>query len=253
MPPVPSGPEPQFFCAPAGGPRSQPKKSTARDLIVDLRKQNHSVYEISQALKERQLALSPTAVREVLKAEGFAALPRRLDEERPAAVGAMVEAVADVREFALTPGRFHTRCGGLFLFLPELVRLALDTLATAARLPGSKMIPAAHALRACLALKLWSIERKSHVMALVADPGLALFAGLNVIPKKSYLSEYSSRVESRADHLAAGRLPAADRRRGTAAGRVRSTWTSTRCPTTASTRSWSGTTCPCAAAAKAAS
>src|SRR6266849_3558301 len=46
----------------------------------------------------------------------------------------------------------------------------------------------------CLALKLWSIERHSHVMALAADEGLALFAGLNVSPKKSYLSEYSSRV-----------------------------------------------------------
>lgn len=56
------------------------------------------------------------------------------------------------------------------------------------------MIPGEHALRSCLALKLWSIERKSHIMALVADEGLGLFAGLNVSPKKSYLSEYSSRV-----------------------------------------------------------
>jgi len=45
-----------------------------------------------------------------------------------------------------------------------------------------------------LALKLWSIERKSHVMSLVSDEGLALFSGLNVTPKKSYLSEYSSRI-----------------------------------------------------------
>ena len=45
-----------------------------------------------------------------------------------------------------------------------------------------------------LALKLWTIERKSHAMALVADPGLALFPGLNAFPKKSYLSEYSSRI-----------------------------------------------------------
>src|SRR6266478_3529034 len=84
--------------------------------------------------------------------------------------------------------------GGLFLFVPDLVRLHLDSLVQAAHLPGSKMIPAGHALRACLALKLWSIERHSHVMALAADEGLALFAGLNVSPKKSYLSEYSSRV-----------------------------------------------------------
>jgi len=187
-------PDAVFFVSSRPGPRHQPKKSAAREIIIELRKRNHSVYEISQALKERQLALSPTAVSEVLKAEGFAALPRRLDEERPAAVRATVEAVADVREFALAPGRFQTRCGGLFLFLPDLVRLSLDTVATTARLAGSKMIPATHALRACLALKLWSIERKSHVMALVADQGLALFTGLNVIPKKSYLSEYSSRI-----------------------------------------------------------
>jgi hypothetical protein len=103
--------------------------------------------------------------------------------------------VADVRAFALVPGtQFVTRCGGLFLFLPELVRMHVDHLATAAKLPGSAMIPAGHALRAALALKLWSIERKSHVMALVADPGLALFCGLNAVPKKSYLSEYSSRL-----------------------------------------------------------
>jgi len=57
------------------------------------------------------------------------------------------------------------------------------------------MIPAEHALRTALALKLWSIERKSHVMALIADPGLALFCGLNAMPKKSYLSEYSSRLD----------------------------------------------------------
>jgi hypothetical protein len=43
-------------------------------------------------------------------------------------------------------------------------------------------------------MKLWSIERKSHVMALVADQGLALFCGLNAMPKKSFLSEYSSRI-----------------------------------------------------------
>ena len=156
-------PEPAFFASPRPGPRSQPKKSAARDLIVRLRKQNHSVYEISQTLKERDSPLSPTAVREVLKEEGFAPLPRRLDEERPDYPRPTIEPVADVREFSLAARTFTTRCGGLFLFVPDLVRLGLDRLAATARLPGSKMIPAEYALRACLALKLWSVERKSHV------------------------------------------------------------------------------------------
>src|SRR5215813_6703445 len=198
-------PNPVFFTSAQRGPRSQPKKSAARDLIIELRKQNHSIYEISEALKERKSPLSPTAVREVLKEEGFAPLPRRLDQERPQRPSPTIEPVADVRQFSLTPRTFTTRCGGLFLFVPDLVRLKLNTLVQAAHLPGSKMIPADHALRTCLALKLWSIERHSHVMALVADEGLALFAGLNAFPKKSYLSEYSSRLDStQATRLLAG-------------------------------------------------
>src|SRR3990172_11656993 len=159
---------PNFFVSTRPGPRSQPKKSAARDLIVRLRKQNHSVYEISDALKEQQCPLSPTAVREVLKAEGFAPLPRRLDDERPQGPRPTREAVADVRALSLSPRTFSTRCGGLFLFLPDLVRLKLDAVAAAAQLPGSDLIPAGHALRASLAVKLWSLERKSHVMALAA-------------------------------------------------------------------------------------
>src|SRR5205814_3043563 len=49
--------------------------------------------------------------------------------------------------------------GGLFLFVADLVRLQTQKLTQAAGLPGSKMIPADHALRCCLALKLWSIEQ----------------------------------------------------------------------------------------------
>ena len=188
-------PQPQFFVRLPKGPQSQPKKSAGRDLVVTLRKRNYSVYDISHALKEKDIRLSPTAVREILREEGFAPLPRRLDEERPTHPRPTIEDVADVRSFSLGPRRFQTCCGGLFLFVPDLVRLDIDQLAQRAHLPGSTMIPKAHALRAALSLKLWSIERRSHVMALVADEGLALFSGLNVTPKKSYLSEYSSRID----------------------------------------------------------
>ncbi len=99
-----------------------------------------------------------------------------------------------MRDFTLAPREFTTRVGGLFLFVADLIRLDCEALAHRANLPGSRMIPAGHALRAALALKLWAIERKSHVMALVADDGLGLFCGLNAMPKKSFLSEYSSRI-----------------------------------------------------------
>jgi len=185
---------PEFFSVGRTGPQEQPQKSRARTQIVVLRKRNYSVYEISAALKDAGTPLSATAVREVLADEGFAPLPRRRDEERPQRVGPNAQAIANVHDFVLAPREFSTRMGGLFLFVADLVRLDADVLARGAKLPGSGMIPASHALRAALALKLWSIERKSHIMALVADEGLALFCGLNAMPKKSFLSEYSSRI-----------------------------------------------------------
>src|SRR5467141_4179400 len=185
---------PEFFAATRPGRHDQPKKSRAHDQIVALRKRNYSVYEINQTLKEQGTPLSATAVREVLAAEGFAPLPRRLDEERPVRVGPNAQAVANVGDFVLSPREFTTRMGGLFLFVPDLVRLDGDALAQGAKLPGSRMILPPHALRASLALKLWAIERKSHVMALVADEGLALFCGLNAMPKRSFLAEYSSQI-----------------------------------------------------------
>src|SRR5437870_1303495 len=185
---------PELFATGRTGPRGQPKKSRAVEQIVALRKRNYSVYEISQTLKQQGTPLSATAVREVLAQEGFAPLPRRRDDERPVRVGPLAQAVANVHDFVLAPREFTTRMGGLFLFVPDLVRFDSHAMATGAKLPGSGMIPAAHALRASLALKLWSIERKSHVMALAADEGLALFCGLNAMPKKSFLSEYSSRI-----------------------------------------------------------
>jgi len=196
--------QPDFFApTPRAGRRPSSRLAQARDQAVALRKQNYSVYDISEALKEREIDLSPTAIRQILREEGFAPLPRRLDEERPSKPRPEAEAVAAVRAFGLTETSFETVCGGLFLFAPDLARLGLEGVAQQAGLPGSKMIPPAHALRSGLALKLWSIERKSHVMSLVADPGLALFTGLNVIPKKSYLSEYSGLDHARTLRLLA--------------------------------------------------
>ncbi len=179
------------------GPQVQAKKDPARPLIVALRKQNLSIYDIQDALTRQGHPLSLTAIHEVLRAEGFARLPRRRDEERPQRPRPERAAVADVRRLSLAPHRFPTALGGLFVFVPWLVRLDLDGLVAAAGLPGTRMIPAAQAVRAALALKLTSTERKSHVMDLIFDEGLALWTGLNVVPKTTFLSQYSSRLGPR--------------------------------------------------------
>ena len=57
--------------------------------------------------------------------------------------------------------------------------------------PGSNMIPAPAALLSLLALKLLDKERRSHIDDFNFDAALGLFAGLNVLPKKSYATAYS--------------------------------------------------------------
>lgn len=170
-----------------------------RKRIVELRKQNLSVYDIRDHLERSgKDTLSVTAIREVLRDEGFARLPRRGDEERPEKPRPLADAIADVREFAMPAEPFTTHAGGLFLFLPILARLGLDGLVTKSHFPGTKMIPATHAVRSALILKLLGKSRRSHVMDLVFDEGVALAAGLNAVPKATYMSQYSSRLGRKA-------------------------------------------------------
>ena len=87
-----------------------------------------------------------------------------------------------------------TRHAGLFLFLPLLAQLRFDRLVAKADYPGSQMLPAANALLSLLTLKLLDKERLSHIDDFNCDEALGLFAGLNILPKKSFATDYSYRT-----------------------------------------------------------
>jgi len=83
---------------------------------------------------------------------------------------------------------------GAFLFLPLLSALGFDRLVAEAHYPGSEMVPAHSALLSLLALKLLDKERRSHIGDFNFDEALGLFAGLNILPKKSFATDYSYRT-----------------------------------------------------------
>jgi hypothetical protein len=56
------------------------------------------------------------------------------------------------------------------------------------------MIPARSALLSLLVLKLLDKERRSHIDDFNTDEALGLFAGLNILPKKSFATAYSYRA-----------------------------------------------------------
>ena len=76
-----------------------------------------------------------------------------------------------------------------------MARLGFDTLVGQAGYPGSRLIPARSALLSLLSLKVLDKERRSHIDDFNFDAALGLFAGLNVLPKKSYATDYSYRTE----------------------------------------------------------
>ena len=100
-----------------------------------------------------------------------------------------------MRRLDLGRRSFRTQFGGLLLFLPTLAALPFDRLLRQAGFPGLELIPAGCALRSLLALTLFGTARHAHVMSSVLDEGLALCAGRNVIPKGSFLTEYSCRID----------------------------------------------------------
>lgn len=186
-----------FFLESKPGPKHRPRRDPVRDLVIELRKKNQSIYDISGTLKEKGHRLSPRSVWEILHEAGFARLPRRLDEERPDHPRPEPAPKADHRLLDLSSEQiFHTQVAGLFLFVPDLLELKLPSHVQRAGYHGTQAIPALQYFLSHLALKLIGRERYSHVMDCCHDRGLGLFAGLNAIPKTTALTTYSYRIVS---------------------------------------------------------
>jgi hypothetical protein len=108
----------------------------------------------------------------------------------------LIASVADVRACSFRPSAapLETRVAGIFAFWPLLAQLGFDDLVRQAGYPGSGMVPATSALLSLLALKLIDKERRSHITDFNFDEALGLFAGLNVLPKTTFATDYSYRT-----------------------------------------------------------
>jgi len=165
----------------------------ARQKIIEWRKKKLSGGEIAELLSEDGIDLSVRTVERVLAEEGFPKLPRRTRLKIGRTVkGADVPARTEkVSLKALEGQRMESDGAGVFLFAPFLAQLGFDEIIKKAKLPESKYVSALNYCLSILSLKLLGNERYSHVGDRVFDPGLGLFAGLNVLPKCTALSTYS--------------------------------------------------------------
>lgn len=179
------------------GGRHHPISTSLEELVLSLRRQEQlSVYDIAQRLTREDRPVSHQTVWRILHENGVKRLPKRSATEEPKDP-LLHPPVADIRELDLSPREVECRAPLLLLFAPFLTTLSFDTVVHRAGYPGSEMVPASGALRATLALKLLQRSRKAHVMPLADDEGLGLFAGLNVLPKTTFLSDYSWRTNGK--------------------------------------------------------
>jgi len=157
------------------------------------REKQLSAGEITQLLSDDGLEISIRTVERVLAEEGFPRLPRRTRIKLGMTVkGAEIPERSEIVVVNdLNGSRFNSSGAGVFLFMPFLGQLDINKVIQFADLPGSKVVPATNYLLSFLALKLLGTERYAHVGDYGFDPGLGLFAGLNVLPKCTAMSTYS--------------------------------------------------------------
>lgn len=191
------------FSEPVPEGKSQRRRvtTTVRQQIRSWREQHLSAGEIAELLSEDGVEISVRTVERVLAEEGFSKLPRRT--RRKIGVTVQRATIPDSSELvsidSLNGQRLDCAGAGVFLFAPFLAQLNINKIIKSASLPGSKVIPARSYLLSFLALKLLGTERYAHVGAHGFDPGLGLFAGLNVLPKCTAMSSYSYSLDE--DHI----------------------------------------------------
>jgi hypothetical protein len=179
---------------PGPPPGTAPAKDRVRGRVIELRREGLSTYEISARLAGEGTPLNRTSVAEILTEEGFARLLRHPAPEAstcPATPGRDTQLPpASGLDFTTFPDRADTRLAGLLLVIPDLISLDLPALVTA-----TATIPAVSWLLSLLSLKLTGTRRVCHIDDhLLVDPAAALFAGLNALPKKTVLTDYSYRL-----------------------------------------------------------
>lgn len=173
--------------------RKQSKPPGLEEMITALRKQNFSAEDIVGIVNSKGYPVSYGYVYNLLNAEGFARLPRRGKQEKKDLELPKIKAPT-AGNLEITDEKFYSTSTGIFSFLPFICRYGIDKLILRSSYPETKNIAKLSSILSFIALKLSNIKRYSDDDLWCMDRGLGLFAGLNVLPKSSWLSSYSGRV-----------------------------------------------------------
>lgn len=185
-----------FFKTPIAGRRVRDETMATKDLIVELRKKQLSVPDIKTFLDAEGRQMSERHIYTILMNEGFVRLPRRDKFERasPAVDSKIIVAPKSEIIKINKPEQISSNACGVLIFLPYIVNFGLDKLISASAYPETTQLSKINAILSFITLKLTNVCRYSADDLWCMDRGLGLFAGLNVLPKSSWYTSYSSRI-----------------------------------------------------------
>ncbi len=189
----------QFFRSTRPGRKHSPKRESIAERAALLRAQGQVLGEIHRQLGAEGHEISESYLAAILRQQGGSRGAKRHRTPQPGELardGSEVPAIADVNALSLQSARtIATQVAGLFLFVPFVLESHFPQAVKAAGYPGSAQIPALQAMLGLIAPKLLGKRRVSHISDLCSDEGAGLFAGLNVLPKTTYATDYSYRTD----------------------------------------------------------
>ena len=130
-----------------------------------------------------------------MKNAGFGKLKRRTNAERGKTVqNKIIPERSEHLDFTVLE-KFNVDCPivGVFFFIPYIVESGILAIVQECQLPESSDIGSTQACLSMLLLKLIGSKRLTHIGAYDQEPGFGVFAGLNVLPKPTYMNTYSCR------------------------------------------------------------
>jgi len=188
-----------FFLAPKPGRKKAARGGGLADMVVAYRKKQLSVPDIKIILNGRGYEVSEGLIYRICDENGFARLPKRSKKERQELMessgyaGILQAPIAAELPFSVEES-FSSKGVGVLCFLPFIKAYGIDKALMGSPYPGTKQIGKLSSLLAFLALKLSNVKRYGQDDGWCMDRGLGMFAGLNVLPKTSWYSSYSSAI-----------------------------------------------------------
>jgi transposase len=177
------------------GPRQKRTNPEIQDKIIEYRKMRLSTPDIQDRLAEETIRISSRTVERILKDAGFRKLQRRTNKELGKTIkNKIIPERSEHLDFSeLEPFSVDCPVVGSFFFIPYILESGIIDIMKECELPDSIDIGSTQACLSMLLLKLIGCKRLSRVGTYDREPGFGIFAGLNVLPKPTYMNTYSCR------------------------------------------------------------